>query len=72
MKALNLLAKAEKLGLIKFVDNALREPYYATVQCNHDFMFMCGYTKTVNADIDLWRDANLSIVDMVDNSIVLA
>ena len=72
MKAENLIAKAVKMGLIKFVDNAPCDPYYATVNANHEFMYMSGYNKTIDADIDAWVGANLSIVDMIDDSVVLA
>lgn len=71
MKAENLIAKAEKMGLIKFVENAPCDPYYATVNPNHEFEYMGGYNKTINADIDMWVGANLSIVDMCDDSYVL-
>jgi hypothetical protein len=35
-------------------------------------MYMSGYNKTIDADIDMWVGANLSIVDMIDDSVVLA
>jgi len=72
MKAENLIAKAEAMGLIQFVANVPCDPYYATVNGNHEFMYMGGYNKTIDADIDMWVGAHLSIVDMIDESVVLA
>ncbi len=71
MKAENLIAKAEAMGLIKFVANVPCDPYYATVNANHEFKYMGGYNKTIDADIDMWIGAHLSIVDMIDETVVL-
>lgn len=72
MKAEKLITKAEAMGLIKFVSNEPCDPYYATVNCDHWFMYMGGYNKTIDANIDMWVGANLSIVDMFDKTVVLA
>ena len=72
MKAENLIQKAVKTGLVKYVENAPCDPYYATVNMEHWFCVSGGYSKTINADIDMWIGAVMKIVDVSDDSIVLA
>jgi hypothetical protein len=72
MKAENLIAKAEAMGLIKFVDDYPGDPYYATVSCNHYFCVNSGYGKTIYGDVDMWVGSRISIVDMIDETVVLA
>lgn len=67
MKAANLLAKAEKMGLIKFVDDGCfpGEEYYACVKHGHYFEVAgLGINKTINADIDQWHGSRISIVNV--------
>ena len=69
MKAVNFIAKAEKLGLIKFVDDGCfpGEEFYACVKSGHYFQVAgLGINKTINADLDQWHGAKISIVN-VDN-----
>lgn len=66
MKAHNLIAKAEKMGLIEFVDDGCfpGEEFYACVKVGHYFCVNNGYGKTINADLDMWHGARLSIVNI--------
>lgn len=65
-RAANLLAKAEKMGLIKFVDDGCfpGEEFYVTVKRDHYFCVNSGYGRTINADLDMWHGANISIVNV--------
>ena len=72
MKAETLFQKAYEMGLVVLVKEGLDFPFYATVNVNHYFANRISICRTMNLDSDFWFGDELKLVDVSDDSIVLA